>query len=171
MSESKRTETVCSNCGGVAKVKVGKYRFEESGLKDVFLMGIELIKCQKCGNVDPVIPAINQLMQFLVIAVAAKPCKLDGQEIRFLRKYLKMTGDQFSAVLGTDKTTVSKWENDEQDRGERADLLIRAVVMALGEGLSQYSERVVRGFPAIEGVWRELRYEIDPEARTCDYVS
>jgi transcriptional regulator with XRE-family HTH domain len=82
-----------------------------------------------------------------------------------------MTGDQFSAVLGTDKTTVSKWENDEQDRGERADLLIRAVVMALGEGLSQYSERVVRGFPAIEGVWRELRYEIDPEARTCDYVS
>jgi len=170
VSEGRRTETVCSNCGGVAKTRVGKYRFEESGLKDVFLIGIELIKCQKCKNVDPVIPAINQLMQVLAVAVAAKPCKLDGQEIRFLRKYLRMTGDQFSGLLGTDKTTISKWETDEQDHGERADLLIRAVVMALGEGLSKHSERVVRGFPAIEGVWRELRYEINPEAQTCEYV-
>jgi len=170
VQEKRRTEAVCSNCGGAAKSRIGNYRFVESGLKNVLLLGIELIRCPRCKNVDPVIPFVNRLMQVLAAAVAGKPCKLTGDEVRYLRKYLKMTGEDFAAVLGTDKTTVSKWENNEQELGERADRLIRAVALILGEGLEEHRQEIVRSFPQIEEVIRDIEYNLDPESQTCEYV-
>lgn len=170
MEEKKRTDAVCSNCGSGAKGRIGNYRFVESGLKNVFLHGIELIRCPRCKNIDPVIPSMNRLMQVLAAAVAGKPCKLGGDEIRFLRKYLKMTGEEFAGVLGTDKTTISKWENGEQLPGERADRLIRAVTLILGDGLGEYTQKIVRRFPEIEEVIRDIEYNLDPESQTCEYA-
>ena len=163
-------ENVCSSCGSPAKIKSGSYQFVESGLKNVLLIGIDLIRCTQCKNVDPVIPSMNHLMQFLAGAVAGKPCKLSGSEIRFLRKYLKMTGEEFASLLGTDKTTISKWENDSDERGERADRLIRAVALILGDGLAEHHREIVRRFPEIEKDIRDIEYKLDPESQTCEYV-
>ena len=80
----------CSKCGAVAQVKRGSYRFKESGLP-VVLHGIEMIVCAKCGNEDPILPKVNQLMRRLALAVINKPYRLRGDEVRFLRKYLQMT--------------------------------------------------------------------------------
>ena len=113
---------------------------------------------------------MNRLMQSLASGIAGKPCKLTGKEIRFLRKYLKMTGTEFAGVLGTDKSTVSKWENDEQAPGERADRLIRAVALILGDGLDEDTKKVVRQFPEIEEVIRDIEYKLDPESHTCEYA-
>jgi len=165
-----RTEGVCSNCGKPAKWKVGEYRFAECGLKNVYLLGIETIRCPHCKNVDPVIPSMNQLMQVLAIAVACKPYTLRGDEIRFLRKYLKMTGDQLASYLGTDKSTISKWENDEQAHGDKSDRLIRALALMLGEGLSAHVERVAKTFPQIKETPKEIEYRIDTESQTCEYA-
>jgi putative zinc finger/helix-turn-helix YgiT family protein len=161
---------VCSNCGAAAKSRIGNYRFVESGLENVSLLGIELIRCPRCKNIDPVIPSMNRLMQVLAAAVAGKPCKLKGDEIRFLRKYLKMTGEEFAAVLGTDKSTVSKWETNEQSLGERADRLIRAVTLILGDGLDEHRQEIVMSFPQIEEVIRDIEYNLDPESQTCEYA-
>ena len=111
---------------------------------------------------------MNRLMQVLAAGVAGKPCKLTGQEIRFLRKYLRMTGEEFAGVLGTDKSTISKWENDEQATGDRADRLIRAVALILGDGLDAHKKKVVRQFPEIEEVIRAIEYRLDPESQTCE---
>jgi putative zinc finger/helix-turn-helix YgiT family protein len=168
--KQERTEAVCSNCGAAAKTSVGNYRFTETGLENVVLTGIELIRCPRCKNVDPVIRSMNRLMQVLAAGIAGKPCKLDGKEIRFLRKFLRMTGEEFAGVLGTDKTTISKWENEEQSPGERADRLIRAVTLILGDGLDEYTKKVVRQFPEIEEVIRDIEYNLSPESQTCEYA-
>lgn len=140
----------CSNCGKTARVVRGTYAFTESGLRNVVLHGIEMSKCRSCGNVEPVIPRMNDLFHALALAVVQQPHRLAGDDIRFLRKYLHMTGDQFSRLLHVDRATLSKWENDDDRIGPQSDLLIRAVALMLGEGLQDRAGEFVRDFQRIE---------------------
>jgi YgiT-type zinc finger domain-containing protein len=52
----------CSNCGSEARIARGDYQFNESGLRGVVLHDVGLIKCGKCGNVDPVLFRVDELM-------------------------------------------------------------------------------------------------------------
>ena len=58
---------------------------KESGL-NVILRGLEVAYCPECGNQDPIIPHMDDLMKTLALGVAAKPTRLNGSEIRFLLK-------------------------------------------------------------------------------------
>lgn len=157
----------CSNCGSNAKViRCRKYQFRESGLDNVVLKGITVIKCPKCKNVDPVIPRINDLMRSLAIAVVAKPYRLKGAEVRFLRKYLHMNGEEFARLIHVDRTHLSKWENDEDRVGDQSDRLIRAIALGLGEGLKEKIEQTMRSFPRIAET-RDV--QIDMNCRDMSY--
>jgi len=162
--------TSCSNCGKPAQVVRGIYRFEESGLAHVFLINIDKIQCSECGNEDPVIPRLNELMSVLALAVIRKPCPLNGGEVRFLRKFLKMTGEQFGRHLGVTKHTVSKWENGEDPVGAQSDRLIRAVTVCLGESLRGRLLEIGQLLPDIEDTIRSIDYNIDPEAKEIQYA-
>jgi hypothetical protein len=82
---------MCSACEGPADVVRGDYNYKESGLKNVTLSGIGLIRCRKCGNVDPVIPRLSALHRALALAIASQPFRLQGEDVRYLRKYLGIT--------------------------------------------------------------------------------
>jgi hypothetical protein len=71
----------------------GTYDLKEVGLKNVVLQRIEIVKCPKCKNEDPIIANMNGLMRALALAVIEKPYRLSGEEVRFLRKYLRRTGE------------------------------------------------------------------------------
>ncbi len=163
-------DVACSNCGAEVRPMRGSYRFRDSGLRDVVLHGVEILRCDQCGNEDPIIPRVNDLMRTLALAVIGKPYRLAGEEVRFLRKYLKMTGDEFSRLLHVDKTTLSKWENDEDPIGEQSDLLIRTLTMALGEGLKERLEEVVRDFAQIRESRRRVRIEVNSETMAYQYA-
>lgn len=140
----------CSNCGKDAKRIRANYLFRESGLSNIVLKNIEVIKCHQCGNEDPIIHRMVDVMKRIAQALVEKPFALTGGEIRFLRKYLGMSGDTFASLLHTDKTVLSRWENNQVSVGSKSDLLIRAVICNLGSGLKQEAERVVRKFPEID---------------------
>jgi len=148
----------------------GTYDFAESGLKRVRLEGIKLIVCDECGNADPIIPRVNDLMRLLTVAVIAKPYRLTGEEIRFLRKYLRMTGDEFGRLLHINRTNLSKWENDEDKVGAQSDRLIRTIALSLGEGLKGKLEEVVRKFPEIRDEPGKIRIDMDTEKMSYKYV-
>ena len=160
----------CSNCGADAKVVRGSYRFAESGLRNVILQGIELVRCEKCGNEDPIIPHVNELMRLLALAVIGKPYRLRGEDIRFLRKYLRMTGDEFSRLIHVDRTTLSKWETNDDRVGDQSDRLIRTVALGLGEGLKEKLEEVIRSFSQIRDSKRYVRIEMNPEKKSYQYA-
>jgi len=134
----------CSNCGELAEIAHGNYKFRESGLDNVVLCGIEIIKCKHCGNEDPIIPGINDLFRTIALALVTKPYRLAGEEVRFLRKYMGLTGDGFSRLLHIDKTTLSKWENNDDPVGTHSDLAIRMIVMSQDEALRQKIQVIVR---------------------------
>ena len=163
---------VCSNCDNEAVRVRGSYQFKESGLKNVVLQGIELIRCKKCGNEDPVIPRLNALMRVMVRGVISKPYRLTGHEVRFLRKFLRMTGEQFSHLIHIDKTTLSKWENDEQPIGPQSDLLIRALILVLGLKETQKDQAAIiqEDFPGIHNSVHDVGIEIDPSNMTYQYA-
>ena len=152
----------CSNCGQDAKKTRANYLFRESGLHNVVLKNIEVIKCSHCGNEDPIIHRMADLMKQIAQALVEKPYALTGAEIRFLRKYLGMNGADFASLLHSDKTVLSRWENDQVVVGSKGDLLIRAIVCNLGSGLKPEAERIVRKFPEIdESAPKSLRIEIN----------
>ena len=145
------TDILCNNCGKSARIVRGNYPFPECGLSNITLTGIEIIRCKKCGNDDPIIPKLDDLMTTLAVAVIAKPYRLQGQEVRFLRKYLHKTFDEFARLLRVDKTTISKWENDADAVGEQSDQLIRLYALSLGDGLQSKLKLIVRDeFPKLQ---------------------
>ena len=161
----------CSRCGEEAPAVRGSYSFRESGLGNVVLQGIEIIRCPKCGNEDPIIPRLDDLMGALAYGVIMKPYRLTGEEIRFLRKYVQMTQDEFSRILRVDKTTLSKWETNDDRIGEQSDLLVRLVAVALGEeSLKLGMEEAVRQFEKIRKTPRKVLFEVNAETREVQYV-
>ncbi|MGH9794760.1 MAG: hypothetical protein ACRD5G_08315 [Candidatus Acidiferrales bacterium] len=161
----------CSRCGAEARVVRGSYPFRESGLPRVVLQGIEIIRCPKCGNEDPIIPRLANLMGSLAFAVVTKPYRLTGEEIRFLRKYVQLTQEAFSRMLRVDKTTVSKWENNDDPVGEQSDLLVRCVAVALGgNSLKGRMEEAVRQFENIKDRRKKIGFQVNAETREVEYA-
>ena len=160
----------CSNCGAATRVVRGIYELKEVGLKNVVLQGIEIAKCPKCKNEDPIVPNMNGLMRALALAVIEKPYRLTGEEVRFLRKYLRLTGEEFSRLIHVDKSTLSKWENNEDPVGDQSDRLIRLVALGLGEGLREESERVIKTFPQINGKPHPVGIQMDATTLNCQYT-
>jgi YgiT-type zinc finger domain-containing protein len=158
----------CSNCGEPASITRGDYDFVESGLDYVVLHNAQIIECTHCGNRDPVIHKPKMLMNNLLVAVAGKPERLEGQDVRFIRKQLRMTQETFARFVATDKTKISKWENDADPIGPQSDLLIRSVAVSLSDEVSkQLARKVVEGFQniAAEHAVKELCVDAENDYR------
>src|SRR5580658_10242033 len=74
----------CSDCGNEARVERGTYRFRESGLDNVVLKGIEIVKCPACGNEDPILPNLDGLLRIIAVALVTSKLPLSGAEVRYL---------------------------------------------------------------------------------------
>ena len=121
----------CSICGSEMERTRGDYPFPESGLSGVVLRDIELLKCPKCGAVDPIIPRFKHLYHFLARSVLKKENLLCGEEIHFLRLHLGMSAKEFAALVGVDQSTLSRWEHDRQRISPTNDRLIRLIIDSL----------------------------------------
>jgi putative zinc finger/helix-turn-helix YgiT family protein len=170
--KSSRIVSLCSDCGSEALIQRGTYRFRESGLDNVVLKGIEIVKCPACGNEEPIIPNLDGLLRIIAVAIVTNRLPLAGAEVRYLRKYLEMSGEQFARILHTDKSTLSKWETGAVNIGSKSDLLIRAVALNLGRGLRDNAEQITRDFEHIdeESTASPNRIEVDSETLEYEYA-
>ena len=159
----------CVNCGEPAKVVRQDYEFTESGLSNVVLKNIEVVRCPGCGEVAPRIPRLSDLMMTLAAALVAKPYELSGEEIRFLRKYSGMTAAEFAELLSADPSTLSRWENEAQKPGQQSDKLIRVIALERGEGLKTKLQSIVDYFKDIKKASKRIRLSVNPETGKVDY--
>ena len=159
----------CPDCGASARVEKGNYRFRESGLDNVVLKGIGVIKCPQCGSEDPILPNLEGLLRVLALAIVKSRLPLTGAEVRYLRKYLGMNGEELARILHTDKSTLSKWETGSIRIGSKSDLLIRAVALNLGPGLRDNAERITRDFEKIDEESTKAPGRIEVDSETLDY--
>jgi DNA-binding transcriptional regulator YiaG len=158
----------CNNCGKEARVITGNYRFDEVGLP-VLLENIDMIDCKECGTTEPIIPDMNGLMHVIAFAVIAHPCKLNGGEVRFLRKYLGMNGEEFARLVDIDRTTLSKWENNQQDVGKHSDRLIRFLVVSKSEDLRKQIEQFMEKYGQLTDCDPPRRPQLRVNTTTLEY--
>jgi len=123
------------------------YHFVHSGLPNVYLAGIDYYVCEKCRKQSAEIPALNELMVKIARAVVEQEARLNGAEIRFLRKRLKKKSADFGKIIGVTPEQISRWENDGNFPSESADKLIR-VFFCLYSGDQVLTERVTKHIDA-----------------------
>ena len=127
----------CTECGATMKVRKESYRYDESGLKHVTLVGVDVARCPRCDNYEISIPHIEELHRLIAKILIDKTTRFTGEEVRFLRKSLGWSGSDFAKHMGVAEETVSRWENDAAPIGPQADRLLRFLV-AQGKLTSSY---------------------------------
>jgi transcriptional regulator with XRE-family HTH domain len=167
---AKMKRAQCSNCAAEARIVRGDYEFKETGLRDLVLLGIELIKCGKCGNVDPVLFQVDELMHIAAVAILQKPYRLGGEELRFLRKHIDLSQEEFARLLRVNKTTLSKWENNEDPIGIQSDLWARTVVMSRDKRLEKRAADHIRTFGKMANKQKRVRVEVDTQKHEYAYA-
>ena len=128
-----KTEERCEFCNGPLASRMSTmerpYRFDLSGLDNVFLVGVEVEECQKCGRQTAVtIPKMEGLHKAIAKELLAKKDLLIGKEIRFLRKHAGIAANRFAELLRIDPSYLSRVENGKMDNlGAGLDKLARAI--------------------------------------------
>lgn len=127
----------CRECGAELSESTSSaenpYRFKWSGLSNVFLTGITLRTCPQGHGTTAGIPRMAGLLDLLAHILLEKPEGLVGEELRYLRKHIGLSGVEFATRVQIDASTLSRIENDQQPMGKSTDMLARAVVAAAME--------------------------------------
>lgn len=139
----------CTNCGAAVGPERRNYRYTESGLSNVILQGVEVADCPKCGTSDVIIPRMAKVHRAIAQALTNSPARLTGEQLRFLRKHLGLSGDQLGSYLHTDRTKISKWENEDDRIGPATDRLIRLLAASLDSELRPGVSAVAEHLPRI----------------------
>jgi YgiT-type zinc finger domain-containing protein len=163
MKQNRDAES-CRNCGKPARRIQRNYLFRESGLPNVILKDIEVVTCDHCGSGEPIIPRFDEVIRLIISATVRKPRPLRGEDVRFLRKHVDMNAETFAALIGVDKTTLSKWENNQIQIGASSDRLIRAAALGLGPHTKEEIKAALLGFQDIDEKGEPIQIEIDVNA-------
>jgi putative zinc finger/helix-turn-helix YgiT family protein len=127
--ESNMTTTTwkCLRCEDVkAKTTRENEPFNDL-LPGVVLLDVEVTKCMTCGNREVEVPYMDDLMKAVARAVVQLGGRMTGDEVRFLRTFLELSGVELAELMDSTPGTVSRWENNRTPVGRTADLLLRTI--------------------------------------------
>ena len=129
----------CPQCRHEMVRTVENHRYAESGLPNVVLVGVEVRRCPNCGENMVAIPRMEELHRTLAMALIRHTSRLAPSEIRFLRKWLGLSGVDFAKHMGVTPETVSRWESVDNPKpmGGTAERLLRLAV-AHGQPVDEY---------------------------------
>ncbi len=119
----------CAKCGGNLRVTGSTHRYAESGLPYVVLHGVQVRKCQECGEEEVAIPDIAGLHRCMAALLVARKSALAATELRFLRQFLGHSSKDFAKTLGVAPETLSRWENASRDIPPVVDRVVRLLVV------------------------------------------
>lgn len=149
----------CLQCDKDMVETVEDYDYS-SVLPGIVLHGITVARCP-CGEDELEIPRIDQLHRQIAFAVATKESRLTPAELRFLRKYLGLSGVDFARRVTVGATQLSRWENGKETMSEMAERLVRLMVLTEAPRDSY----TLDFFDRIEGAPQPTRIELTNKGR------
>ena len=91
---------------------------------------IDAVEEREDGSVK--FPNLDMLLATVAIVRVLKRVQLVGAELRFLRSVLEFTGAEFAEAIDlSDKSVVSRWENDKVRLGGYTEKTVRQLVLNL----------------------------------------
>jgi transcriptional regulator with XRE-family HTH domain len=121
----------CSECGHEIDrmTPVPRYEYAQLGVPVTLSNAVSVARCPNCGSIEStLIPNLNGLIASAAVERVAIPIKLNGQEIRFLRKALNLSGQELAETLGVRNELISRCENGAEPLGPHLERNFRAVV-------------------------------------------
>lgn len=102
----------CIECGREALlVKKPIVLYDGLRVQNVYLRNAETEVCRHCGSETPVIRNVKKVHLMISLGIALQPTKLSGDEVRFLRKAMRLNVAEWAARIGIAGETFSRWEN------------------------------------------------------------
>lgn len=122
----------CSKCGSsqLSNAPMSGADLTHLGIPIKIKDGVFKASCSNCRSEEIVIPNMVGLMAASAIALASLPYKLNGPEIKFLRKALGMQGKELAGKLDVSPETVSRWENGKQAIGDAQEKVLRMLAIS-----------------------------------------
>lgn len=126
----------CSQCGAqdFEEILLPEYETEAPGIRVVLKDAVMRYTCKKCGFAKTRLPRVSTgLSEALAMIRVLIPVKLTADEMRFLRKVVGMTQEEFGEKIipGANPSTISRWENDAQGVGGYTELVLRQNIAAV----------------------------------------
>jgi transcriptional regulator with XRE-family HTH domain len=109
------------------------YRFVESGLQNVYLIGVEYRHTADYELQSADIPGLNDLLAAIARVIVTKTSPLAGDELRFLRKRMRIAAKHFAEVIDVDTSTYSRYENGRAEFPESLSKLVRLIFIAVAK--------------------------------------
>lgn len=124
---------ICVECGSDRlEQTVRPEHIEDLGGVVVKLKNCVVVyRCEACGEEMVEIPDLQGLIRATAVARALIPVRLNGADIKFLRRALDMSQRLFAEAMQMTVETVSRWENDARGVGGMSEMLVRHNVCAL----------------------------------------
>lgn len=119
------------------------YHYVGSGLPNVYLVGVEYSFEPETGLQSADIPCLPQLLEALAKALLQKRGLLTSDELRFLRKRLKISSKEFAGLVGVSAEQYSRLENGATVTAT-VDRLIRLLYIAIAKPVALAAEDVAR---------------------------
>jgi DNA-binding transcriptional regulator YiaG len=107
------------------------YHYVNSGLEDVYLVGVPYRVCKDCNKQSADIPALKCLLAEIASRIVEKPSLLNGSEIRFLRKQIPMRAIDFAAMMSITPQRLSALESTDGPVPAGRDKIIRLIYEGL----------------------------------------
>lgn len=108
-------------------------RYEEDGLGlpyPVVLVDSAEAEIDASGAMVGVsVPDMEGLACAVALVRCIDPLQLAGEEVRFIRHVLDLSGRELAQAMGMDHATLSRWENGKQLPGAWADKQVRFIAL------------------------------------------
>jgi len=125
---------MCPRCGSQLHDRTATERrphlYLSSALPDLFLVGIQVRSCRRCGHETPKIPRSVRLSRLIADRLLGRPNRLRGDQVRFLRRQVGFDAKRLATLMGISAEHLSRIENGRTPPSETLDRLARAIVAA-----------------------------------------
>jgi transcriptional regulator with XRE-family HTH domain len=119
------------------------YHIVGSGLRNVYLVGVEYEVDSTTGMQSAVIPCLPNLMEAIGKVVVEKRSALNADELRFLRKRLRFASKVFAKLVGVSEEQYSRLENGATVTAT-VDRVVRLLYATLAKLSQSESEEVAK---------------------------
>lgn len=116
----------CCECGHEMRLTSDPITEQFRGEK-ITVEGIERYECDACGNDVMSAAMTTKLATALSREYARRRGLLSPEEIKRIRKGLRLTQDDFETMVGVSSPTACRWERGTSIQSRTADLLLRAL--------------------------------------------
>ncbi len=116
----------CRECGAAVSSETRDHKYIESGLETVWIENATFRVCDN-GHESLAIPMMGRLHRAIALAIVNRNAKIAPAEVRYLRKHLGLSNEDFATVMGVSKHQSSRWANSEK-MGDSAERLLRTLV-------------------------------------------